>query len=155
MLDCFHWRWIINHEVSFYRTVTVSCYPGLVEVSSSASIANLLDTPVRISSYSAPCLSSTDLSVFAQQAMATGKECLYCCSFSVRNCLLYIYTCFLFYVRLFFADVYYRLEAAQSSPETLTQENIIQNLDPAEAARLSKVRNIGIAVSTETSSFSI
>jgi len=31
--------------------------------------------------------------------------------------------------------------------ESLAQDTIIENLDPAEAARLSKVRNIGIAVS--------
>ncbi|BDD58586.1 Elongation factor G, mitochondrial [Monascus purpureus] len=37
------------------------------------------------------------------------------------------------------------LEAAASSPETLTQESIIENLDPVEAERLSRVRNIGIA----------
>lgn len=36
------------------------------------------------------------------------------------------------------------LEAAAS--ENLSQEAIIENLDPVEAARLSKVRNIGIAV---------
>jgi hypothetical protein len=39
----------------------------------------------------------------------------------------------------------YRLEKA-SSDEPLSQETIIQNLDPKEAQRLSRVRNIGIAV---------
>lgn len=39
-----------------------------------------------------------------------------------------------------------RLEEAQAEPETLAQQTIIENLDPREAARLSKVRNIGIAV---------
>jgi elongation factor G len=39
-----------------------------------------------------------------------------------------------------------RLEEAHE-PEELAQETIIENLDPQEAARLSKVRNIGIAVS--------
>lgn len=38
------------------------------------------------------------------------------------------------------------LEAAASNPETLSQEAIIDNLDPVEAERLSKIRNIGIAV---------
>ncbi|KAL5341284.1 P-loop containing nucleoside triphosphate hydrolase protein [Aspergillus crustosus] len=37
------------------------------------------------------------------------------------------------------------LEAAAQSPETLSQEAIIENLDPVEAERLSRVRNIGIA----------
>ncbi|KAI9656349.1 MAG: Elongation factor G, mitochondrial [Bathelium mastoideum] len=37
------------------------------------------------------------------------------------------------------------LEQATTDPQTLAQETIIQNLDPQEAARLSKVRNIGIA----------
>ncbi|RJE23394.1 hypothetical protein PHISCL_04290 [Aspergillus sclerotialis] len=37
------------------------------------------------------------------------------------------------------------LEAAASNPETLSQEAIIDNLDPAEAARLDRGRNIGIA----------
>ncbi|KAL4878421.1 elongation factor G, mitochondrial [Aspergillus karnatakaensis] len=37
------------------------------------------------------------------------------------------------------------LEAAAQSPETLSQEAIIDNLDPVEAERLSRVRNIGIA----------
>ncbi|RJE16621.1 hypothetical protein PHISCL_11042, partial [Aspergillus sclerotialis] len=38
------------------------------------------------------------------------------------------------------------LDAAASNPESLSQEAIIDNLDPAEAARLDRVRNIGIAV---------
>lgn len=38
------------------------------------------------------------------------------------------------------------LEAAAANPEALSQEAIIDNLDPSEAARLDKVRNIGIAV---------
>ncbi|KAI9791550.1 MAG: Elongation factor G, mitochondrial [Piccolia ochrophora] len=37
-----------------------------------------------------------------------------------------------------------RLEAA-AEPENLAQETIIENLDPKEASRLSRVRNIGIA----------
>ncbi|KAI3058890.1 hypothetical protein CBS147352_900 [Aspergillus niger] len=37
------------------------------------------------------------------------------------------------------------LEAAAANPDTLSQEAIIENLDPVEAARLSRVRNIGIA----------
>ena len=39
-----------------------------------------------------------------------------------------------------------RLEQA-AEPESLAQETIIHNLAPQEAARLSRVRNIGIAVS--------
>ena len=38
------------------------------------------------------------------------------------------------------------LEQATTDPSTLAQETIIDNLDPKEAARLSRVRNIGIAV---------
>ena len=38
-----------------------------------------------------------------------------------------------------------RLEKA-AEPERLAQETIIDNLSPQEAQRLSKVRNIGIAV---------
>ncbi|KAL4941150.1 hypothetical protein BDV06DRAFT_195045 [Aspergillus oleicola] len=37
------------------------------------------------------------------------------------------------------------LEAAAQSPDSLSQEAIIENLDPVEAERLSRVRNIGIA----------
>ncbi|PWY93588.1 elongation factor G 1, mitochondrial precursor [Aspergillus sclerotioniger CBS 115572] len=37
------------------------------------------------------------------------------------------------------------LEAAAATPDSLSQEAIIENLDPVEAARLDKVRNIGIA----------
>src|SRR5271154_7192913 len=33
----------------------------------------------------------------------------------------------------------------EPEPETLSQETVIDNLDPQEAARLAKVRNIGIA----------
>jgi len=40
----------------------------------------------------------------------------------------------------------HRLEEAHE-PEELAQETIIENLDPQEVARLSRVRNIGIAVS--------
>lgn len=39
-----------------------------------------------------------------------------------------------------------RLEQA-AEPENLAQETIIENLAPKEAERLSRVRNIGIAVS--------
>lgn len=39
-----------------------------------------------------------------------------------------------------------RLEQAAEDPSALTQETIIEKLDPVEAARLDKVRNIGIAV---------
>lgn len=39
-----------------------------------------------------------------------------------------------------------RLEKASNKPEELTQEAIIDNLDPKEWERLSRVRNIGIAV---------
>lgn len=42
------------------------------------------------------------------------------------------------------ADVCRLEEAAE--PESLTQEDIVANLSPQEAERLSKVRNIGIAV---------
>lgn len=38
------------------------------------------------------------------------------------------------------------MEQASADPSTLSQETIVENLDPVEAARLSKVRNIGIAV---------
>ncbi|KAE8355605.1 Elongation factor G, mitochondrial [Aspergillus coremiiformis] len=37
------------------------------------------------------------------------------------------------------------LEAAAATPDNLSQEAIIENLDPVEAERLSRVRNIGIA----------
>ncbi|CBF75283.1 hypothetical protein AN3832.2 [Aspergillus nidulans FGSC A4] len=37
------------------------------------------------------------------------------------------------------------LEAAAQTPDSLSQEAIIENLDPVEAERLSRVRNIGIA----------
>ncbi|PLB54547.1 elongation factor G, mitochondrial [Aspergillus steynii IBT 23096] len=37
------------------------------------------------------------------------------------------------------------LEAAAATPDALSQEAIIENLDPVEAERLSRVRNIGIA----------
>lgn len=39
-----------------------------------------------------------------------------------------------------------RLEKALDNPENLAQETIVANLDPIEAARLDKLRNIGIAV---------
>ncbi|KAF2867192.1 P-loop containing nucleoside triphosphate hydrolase protein [Massariosphaeria phaeospora] len=37
------------------------------------------------------------------------------------------------------------LDKASTDPSTLSQEAIVENLDPVEAARLSRVRNIGIA----------
>ena len=39
-----------------------------------------------------------------------------------------------------------RQEQAAEDPESLAQETIIENLSPKEAQRLSRVRNIGIAV---------
>jgi len=41
---------------------------------------------------------------------------------------------------------YLRLEKAMEQPLELAQETIVENLAPNEAARLDKVRNIGIAV---------
>lgn len=38
------------------------------------------------------------------------------------------------------------MEKATADPSTLSQETIVENLDPIEAARLARVRNIGIAV---------
>jgi elongation factor G len=38
------------------------------------------------------------------------------------------------------------MEQATADPSTLSQETIVENLDPLEAKRLSRVRNIGIAV---------
>lgn len=66
------------------------------------------------------------------------------------ECFLYYHYCCHFYYGLANCFVLVRLEAAASTPETLSQEAIIENLDPVEAARLSKVRNIGIAVWTST-----
>lgn len=40
-----------------------------------------------------------------------------------------------------------RYKQAVEDPENLGQESIMRNLSPAEAERLSHVRNIGIAVS--------
>lgn len=39
-----------------------------------------------------------------------------------------------------------RLEQAMQQPSELSQQEIVDNLDPTEWARLDKVRNIGIAV---------
>ena len=47
----------------------------------------------------------------------------------------------------------YRQEQAAEAPESLAQETIIENLSPKEAQRLSRVRNIGIAVSYTLESF--
>lgn len=48
---------------------------------------------------------------------------------------------------LCFSNLFTSLEAAAVNPDGLSQAAIIDNLDPVEAARLDKVRNIGIAVS--------
>ena len=45
----------------------------------------------------------------------------------------------------------FSLEAAASDPESLSQSAIIENLDPAEAVRLDRLRNIGIAVCSAAS----
>lgn len=39
-----------------------------------------------------------------------------------------------------------RLERAMENPSDLDQQTIVENLNPQEAARLQRVRNIGIAV---------
>jgi len=54
---------------------------------------------------------------------------------------------------LIFVLCFHSLEAAAASPDTLSQAAIIDNLDPVEAARLDKVRNIGIAVYTISATF--
>ena len=48
----------------------------------------------------------------------------------------------------------YRLEEAVD-PGALSQEKIVENLSPEEAKRLSKVRNIGIAVCVSATQFEI
>ena len=45
-----------------------------------------------------------------------------------------------------FSLTMYRMKQAAADPKTLTQEQIVQNLDSAERNRLSRIRNIGIAV---------
>ena len=40
----------------------------------------------------------------------------------------------------------HRLEQAMQQPSELSQQQIVDNLDPVEWARLDRVRNIGIAV---------
>jgi len=40
----------------------------------------------------------------------------------------------------------YSMDQAAADPDSLSQETIIENIDPKEWARLSRVRNIGIAV---------
>jgi len=40
----------------------------------------------------------------------------------------------------------YSLEQAMQQPSELSQQAIVDNLDPKEWARLDRVRNIGIAV---------
>lgn len=44
------------------------------------------------------------------------------------------------------SNVVISLEAAKADPASLSQATIIDSLDPVEAARLNKCRNIGIAV---------
>lgn len=44
------------------------------------------------------------------------------------------------------SNVIISLEAAKANPEGLSQAAIIDNLNPLEAERLSRCRNIGIAV---------
>ena len=53
-----------------------------------------------------------------------------------------------FYILYSFANAIfsYSLEAAAQSPDSLSQDAIIENLNPVEAERLSRVRNIVIAV---------
>ena len=50
---------------------------------------------------------------------------------------------------------FHRLEEAEEEPDNLAQQTIIENMSTEEAARLSKVRNIGIAVSHKLEQFSV
>ena len=68
--------------------------------------------------------------------MAAEKRCGGGCGCNVSSVIEHMILCLLCE----------RLEEAQAEPESLAQETIIQNLDPREATRLGKVRNIGIAV---------
>lgn len=68
-----------------------------------------------------------------------------------KTCFVYYCCCSVRSVKMSGLPVFgliriFSLEAAASNPETLSQEAIIDNLDPVEAERLSKIRNIGIAV---------
>lgn len=74
--------------------------------------------------------------------MGTTTQCLCYCICSVS------YPGYLKCCRAYSDVSVSSLEAAAASPETLSQAAIIDNLDPVEAARLDKVRNIGIAVYT-------
>jgi hypothetical protein len=53
---------------------------------------------------------------------------------------------FKFSVMLMIYPIKNSLEQAAVDPEALSQETIIQNLDVKEWERLSRIRNIGIAV---------
>jgi hypothetical protein len=74
--------------------------------------------------------------------MAAKTECFH------GGCCVRIYPSRTIWKKIPFADniCVLRLEKAAADPETLTQDAIIDNLNPEEHARLSKVRNIGIAV---------
>ena len=48
-----------------------------------------------------------------------------------------------------------RPEEAEEEPDNMAQQTIIENMSTEEAARLSKVRNIGIAVSHKPERFSV
>jgi len=65
---------------------------------------------------------------------------------AVRCCSSHVSDQSLFSSRPNISDSPYRQEAATADPTSLAQETIIENMNPAEYARLSKVRNIGIAV---------
>lgn len=47
-----------------------------------------------------------------------------------------------------FELTFHRLKQAAANPDELDLNTVISNMDPAEAARLQRVRNIGIAVSS-------
>lgn len=80
------------------------------------------------------------LSVCCEQELVTEKDC------GISNCISSVSVGFSALPKGFsMLMLAIRLDAA-ATPEKLSQEDIIENLDPAEAARLNKVRNIGIAV---------
>ena len=142
-------RWIVNHEGSLSWSGSISHSRGLVQ-SSRPNPSFKSQSPVCIDGRPALCLSclsglsGAHLSVRSEQAVAAESGCVCCGSFSVSFFTLpYAFFFFFFEAE---RHLHSRLEAAAASPETLTQQSIIDNLDPAEAARLSKVRNIGIAV---------
>ena len=134
-----------SHEVSFSCAVAIPCRFWLAQICRSSPVSELPYQKMRVDGRSPFTHCCPGLSVCPEQTSPAKEICLRYCRCCVSAFIGISFYRYLVLTQLLTIQfLLYSLEAAAS--DNLSQEAIIENLDPVEAERLSRVRNIGIAV---------